>query len=101
MACLSTGVSGVPELIIDGETGLLDPPGDVQALAAALPRPSATSLATFSENFSELQATVGDSVANVARTSNTIWKSASKRPHSDLLRKLKSRAWRLAIPVGD
>jgi glycosyltransferase involved in cell wall biosynthesis len=38
LACVSTWVSGVPELIEDGETGLLVPPGDRAALGAALER---------------------------------------------------------------
>lgn len=36
LACVSTDVSGVGELIVDGETGLLCPPDDVPALAMAL-----------------------------------------------------------------
>jgi glycosyltransferase involved in cell wall biosynthesis len=33
---VASGVGGVPELVVDGETGLLVPPGDVAALADAL-----------------------------------------------------------------
>ncbi len=33
---VSTTVAGIPELVIDGETGLLGPPGDVSALTAAI-----------------------------------------------------------------
>ena len=36
LACVSTHVSGVPELLIDGENGLVVPPDDVPALAIAL-----------------------------------------------------------------
>lgn len=36
VACLSTAVSAIPELIEDGRTGMLVPPGDPDALAAAL-----------------------------------------------------------------
>ena len=36
LACLATDVSAIPELIRDGETGRLVPPGDPDALAAAL-----------------------------------------------------------------
>jgi len=36
VCCLSTRVSAIPELILDGETGRLVPPGDVPELAAAL-----------------------------------------------------------------
>lgn len=36
VACLSTAVSAIPELITEGETGLLVPPGDPDALAAGL-----------------------------------------------------------------
>ena len=36
LACLSTSVSAIPELIEDGETGLLVAPGNVPALCAAL-----------------------------------------------------------------
>jgi glycosyltransferase involved in cell wall biosynthesis len=35
---VATAVGGVPELVADGETGLLVPPGDTAALAAALGR---------------------------------------------------------------
>lgn len=35
---VSTTVSGIPELVEDGETGLLVPPGDFAALAAAIER---------------------------------------------------------------
>jgi len=35
---VSTRISGIPELVLDGETGLLVPPGDVGALADALER---------------------------------------------------------------
>ena len=38
LACLSTRLSGVPELIADGETGVLVEPDDVPALTAALIR---------------------------------------------------------------
>jgi glycosyltransferase involved in cell wall biosynthesis len=38
LACLSTRVSGIPELIIDGATGLLVEPRSPAALAAALAR---------------------------------------------------------------
>ena len=36
--CVSTGVTGIPEIIRDGETGLLVPQHDPEALAAALER---------------------------------------------------------------
>jgi glycosyltransferase involved in cell wall biosynthesis len=38
LACVATDLSGIPELIDDGATGLLVPPGDPPALAAALAR---------------------------------------------------------------
>lgn len=38
VACVATAVSAIPELIVDGETGLLVPPDDDDALAAALAR---------------------------------------------------------------
>jgi glycosyltransferase involved in cell wall biosynthesis len=37
-ACIATAVPGSQELIVDGETGLLAPPGSVEALASALDR---------------------------------------------------------------
>ena len=36
LACVSTPVSGVPELITDGENGLLVPPDEPEALSRAL-----------------------------------------------------------------
>ena len=38
LACMATTAGGIPELIIDDETGLLVPPGDIDALAGALTR---------------------------------------------------------------
>ncbi|MEE8500903.1 MAG: glycosyltransferase family 4 protein [Kiloniellales bacterium] len=38
LACVSTAVSGIPELIVPETTGVLVPPGDVDALATALAR---------------------------------------------------------------
>jgi len=38
LACVSTHLSGIPELIEEGASGLLVPPGDRAALAAALAR---------------------------------------------------------------
>ena len=38
LPCVSTNVCGIPEIVVDGETGLLVPPGDSAALAAALLR---------------------------------------------------------------
>ena len=38
MACVSTRVSAIPELIEDGESGLLVPPSDPPALARAIER---------------------------------------------------------------
>jgi glycosyltransferase involved in cell wall biosynthesis len=38
LACVSTAVSGIPELLTDGDTGLLVPPDDPAALALALAR---------------------------------------------------------------
>ena len=37
-ACVSTSVTGIPEVVRDGETGLLVPPGDPAALAASIAR---------------------------------------------------------------
>jgi glycosyltransferase involved in cell wall biosynthesis len=38
LACVASEVSAIPELITDGVTGMLVPPGDAAALAAALAR---------------------------------------------------------------
>ena len=38
LACVATALSGIPELVDDERTGLLAPPGDPEALAAALLR---------------------------------------------------------------
>ena len=38
LACLGTAISGIPEFITEGETGLMVPPEDAPALAAALDR---------------------------------------------------------------
>lgn len=38
LPCVATAVGGVPEVVADGVTGLLAPPGDVDAIAAALRR---------------------------------------------------------------
>ena len=36
--CISTKVTGIPEVVIDGETGMLCPPGDATALKTAIRR---------------------------------------------------------------
>jgi glycosyltransferase involved in cell wall biosynthesis len=38
LPCVATNTSAVPELIVDGDTGLIVPPGDCEALARALAR---------------------------------------------------------------
>jgi glycosyltransferase involved in cell wall biosynthesis len=38
LPCVVTRVGGLPEVVVDGETGIVVPPGDPRALAAALTR---------------------------------------------------------------
>lgn len=38
LVCLSTDFSEIPELILDGETGVLVPPGEIEPLASELER---------------------------------------------------------------
>jgi alpha-maltose-1-phosphate synthase len=38
LPCVGTRLEALPEIVADGETGLLVPPGDAVALAAALER---------------------------------------------------------------
>ncbi len=38
LACISSDLAGIPDLIVDGSTGLLVPPGDVAALTNAIQR---------------------------------------------------------------
>ena len=38
LACITAPVGGIPQIVADGENGLLIPPGDVDALAAAVHR---------------------------------------------------------------
>lgn len=38
LPCAATAISAIPELLVDGETGLLVPPEDVEAMSAALNR---------------------------------------------------------------
>jgi glycosyltransferase involved in cell wall biosynthesis len=38
LAVLATNLAGIPELVIDGETGVLVPPDDAAALAQAIER---------------------------------------------------------------
>jgi len=38
LVCVSTGISGVPELLEDGQNGVVIPPEDPEALALALER---------------------------------------------------------------
>jgi len=35
---VTSRIGGIPELVLDGETGIIVPPGDVRALAAAILR---------------------------------------------------------------
>jgi glycosyltransferase involved in cell wall biosynthesis len=43
LAVVSTDVAGIPEMVIDGDTGRVVPPGDVSALAGALSELAASS----------------------------------------------------------
>ena len=36
LACIATAVSAIPELIVDGRTGILVPPEDPDALSGAI-----------------------------------------------------------------
>jgi glycosyltransferase involved in cell wall biosynthesis len=74
---VATDVGGIPELVADGETGLLVPPGDADALAAALQRLVADA---------ELRRRLGDAAR--ARVEERFSLAATRRAHVELYDRL-------------
>jgi glycosyltransferase involved in cell wall biosynthesis len=81
LPCVVSDVGGVPELVVDGETGLLVPPSDPPALAAALGRLAADPA---------LRRTLG--AASLARAEACFDLPGFRAAHLDEYRRLVSRA---------
>ena len=79
LACVSTPISGIPELIIDGETGRLVPPDDATALSAAIAELSrdATSRARLASAGAARVRTMFDMQAGLSQLA-TLFKSHPK-----------------------
>jgi glycosyltransferase involved in cell wall biosynthesis len=74
---VATAVGGIPELVADGETGLLVPPGDADALAEALRRLVADP---------ELRRRLGDAART--RVEERFSLAATRRAHVELYDRL-------------
>ena len=81
---VATNVSAIPEIVVDGETGLLVPPDDPQALAAALDAAAARSGRGATARRRQ------DSRARSASSRSSGWRP---RPPASTAARSASRAW--------
>jgi glycosyltransferase involved in cell wall biosynthesis len=82
---VASRVGGVPEFVVDGTTGLLVPPGDADALAAALDRlatapDEARRLGAAGRGFAEARLDVGQTNARIERLFRGLLGDAAARP---------------------
>lgn len=85
-AIVATGISGIPEVIVDGETGLLAEPGDVASLRRALSRVMSDAA---------LRERLGSAAARLASTRHTMKAMADE--YERLYRRDLARASRSAL----
>ncbi len=84
---VATAVGGVPEAVIDGETGLLVPAGDPAALAAALCRLRDDPLLRHRLGERARQAAVSTFTdRQMARAYLTLWERCRSQPRASRLR---------------